>query len=133
MARLVRTWNRWFWIDVADRARLIVEGASALHPEVFRHRDLDALDMVAVPERLQQRVRKTKEDHVMHRPLAQVMVDAEDRLLVKGCQQDPVELLRGEQDHDRRAFRRSRARRCYSPTCASCSTTTPNKQGGIAR
>src|SRR5690349_6534607 len=79
---------------VADRARLIVKGPSTLDPEVFRHGDLDALDMVAVPERLQERVRKAKEDHVVHRPLPKVMVDAEDRLLVKGCEQDAVEFLR---------------------------------------
>ena len=30
--------------DVADGARLIVESASALDPEVFRHGDLHALD-----------------------------------------------------------------------------------------
>ena len=31
----------------------------------------------------------------MHRPLAEVMVDPEDRPLVEGAEQDLVELLRG--------------------------------------
>ena len=31
--------------DVADRAGLIVKGASALHAEILRHGDLHALDV----------------------------------------------------------------------------------------
>src|SRR5579862_5570573 len=78
---------------IPDRSGLIVEGASPLDPEVFRHGDLDALDLVTVPERLQERVREAKEDHVMHRPLPKVMVDAEDGGLVKDCEQSAVKLL----------------------------------------
>src|SRR6202030_3260426 len=83
--------------DVADRAGFIIEGAPALDPEVFSHGDLNALDVVAIPERLQQRVRKAKEDHVMHRPLSKIMVDAEDGFLLKACEQDPIEFLRRRQ------------------------------------
>ena len=71
-----------------------VEDASALDAEVLRHGDLHALDVVAVPERLQERVGEAEEEQVLHRPLAQVMVDAEDRRLVEGCQQDAIELPR---------------------------------------
>src|SRR6266481_9981212 len=82
---------------VANRARLIVEGASALDPEVLRHGDLDALDLVAIPERLQQGIDETKEYHVMHWPLPKVMVDAENGRLVESGQQDPIELPRRRQ------------------------------------
>src|SRR5215831_8524447 len=83
--------------DVANRACFIVERAPALDAEVLCHRDLHAFDVLAVPERLQERILEAKEDHVMHRLLSQVMVDAEDRLLVKGREQDPIEFLcRGE-------------------------------------
>src|SRR5262249_24989741 len=79
---------------VADRAGFIVERTPALDAEVLSHRDLQAFDVMAVPERLQERILEAKEDHVMHWPLTQVMVDAEDRLLVKGREQDPIEFLR---------------------------------------
>src|SRR5262245_33848684 len=39
--------------DITDRAGLIIECPPALNAEVFRHRYLYALDLVAVPERLQ--------------------------------------------------------------------------------
>src|SRR5215470_11845157 len=80
--------------DVADRTRRIVESPATLDPEVFRHRNLDALDLVAIPERLQERVRKAKEDHVVHGLFAQIMVDAEDGILIKGREQYPIEFLR---------------------------------------
>src|SRR5262249_3632558 len=41
---------------VADRAGLIIECPAALNAEVFRHRYLYALDLIAVPERLQNRI-----------------------------------------------------------------------------
>ena len=79
--------------DVADGARLVVECTPTLHSEVFGHGDLHALDVVAVPERLQERVHEPEEDEILDRPLPEIMVDAEDRRLVEGREQDPVELL----------------------------------------
>src|SRR5262249_16058372 len=55
--------------------------APSLDAEGFGHGDLHTLDMVAIPERFQERVGEAEEEQVVHRPLAQVMVDAEDRLL----------------------------------------------------
>src|SRR6266436_361247 len=79
---------------VADSARSIVESAPALNSKVFCHGDLHAFDMLAIPKRLQERVGKTEEEQVVHRPLSKVMVDAEDCLLVEGAEQNPVEVLR---------------------------------------
>ena len=42
--------------DVADRAGLVVEAPAPLHAELLRHGDLHALDVVAVPDRLEERV-----------------------------------------------------------------------------
>ena len=42
--------------DVADRADLLVEAAAALHAEALGHGDLDALHVVAVPDRLEEGV-----------------------------------------------------------------------------
>src|SRR5256884_1105808 len=80
--------------DVAHGARLVVEHAPALNSELFGHRDLHALDVIAVPERLQERVGEAEEEHVVHRPLAEVVVDAKDRRLVKAAEQHAVESLR---------------------------------------
>src|SRR5262249_6096662 len=69
--------------DVADCSGLIVEGPAPLDAEVLRHGDLHTLDMLAVPDRLQERVGEAEERHVPHRPLAQVVVDAKDVRLVE--------------------------------------------------
>ena len=68
---------------VADSARFVIENAPTLNAEVFRHSDLHAFDMVAVPERLQGCVGEAEEKQVMHGPLAEVMVNAEDGLFVE--------------------------------------------------
>ena len=73
---------------VADGAGLIVECPPALNSKVFRHGDLDALDLVAVPERLQNCILEAEEDHVMHWPFSQIMIDAEDVLLVESAEQN---------------------------------------------
>src|SRR4029453_18445278 len=59
--------------DVAHGAGSVVEGASALNTEIFRHGDLHALDMIPVPEGLQEGIGKTEEEHVVHRPLPEVV------------------------------------------------------------
>ena len=64
---------------VADGADLLVKAAAALHAEILRHRDLDTIDEIAIPDRLEERVRKAEIKQVLHRLLAQIMVDAEHR------------------------------------------------------
>ena len=63
---------------VADRAGLFVEGAAPLDAEALGHRDLHALDAVAVPDRLEELVGEAEEQDVEDRLLAEVMVDPED-------------------------------------------------------
>src|SRR5262245_21770096 len=90
--------------DVADRARLIIKSAPPLNAEVFGHGDLHTLDMVAIPEGFQDRIGEAEEEQVVHRPLAQVMVDTEDRLLIEGAEQSAVERLRREEIVTERFF-----------------------------
>src|SRR5215467_6917306 len=90
--------------DVADRTRLIIKRAPPLDAEVFGHGNLYTLDVVAIPERFQERIGEAEEEQVVHRPLAQVMVDAEDRLLVEGAKQGAIELLRREEIVTKRFF-----------------------------
>ena len=75
---------------VADRAGLFVKRAPALHAERFGHRDLHALDAIAVPDRLEELVGEPEREDVEDRFLAQVMVDPEDPRF--------VERLRGGSD-----------------------------------
>src|SRR5688572_19543265 len=82
---------------VADGSRLVVESGAALDAELFRHADLDALHVVAIPDRFEQRVGKAKEQHVVHGLLPEIMVDAENSLFVERAKQNPVEPLRTEE------------------------------------
>src|SRR5262249_28771886 len=63
--------------DVTNGAGPVIESSSPLDPEVFGHRDLNTVDVVTVPERLNECVCKAKNKHVVHRPFSQVVVDAE--------------------------------------------------------
>ena len=58
--------------------------------EALGHRDLHVLDVVAVPDRLEERVGEAEVEDVLHRLLAEVVVDAEDALLGE----DAVQRLR---------------------------------------
>ena len=73
---------------IADGAGFLVEFAAAADVEVLRHRDLHAADVVAIPDRLEKRVGEARIENVLHRLLAQVMIDAEDRLFGKVLVQD---------------------------------------------
>ena len=77
--------------DVTDGPDLLVEAPASFHVERFRHGDLHVVDMVAVPERLEERVRKPEIEQILHRLLREVVVDAKDgRFLERGMQR-PVE------------------------------------------
>src|SRR5262249_19708297 len=79
---------------VADGAGLIIERPPALYPEILRHGDLYALDLITVPERLQERILESEEHHVMDWSFSQIMIDAEDVLFVKSTEQNLVKRLR---------------------------------------
>jgi hypothetical protein len=51
------------------------------------HGDLHVVDVEAVPDRLVNRVGETEIDQVLHRLLAEIMVDAEDVALGEGALQ----------------------------------------------
>src|SRR5215472_7089601 len=78
----------------ADDACLLVELAAALHAEALRHRDLDVLDVVAIPDRLEERVGEPEVEDVLHRLFAEVVVDAIDALLGEHAVQHAAELPR---------------------------------------
>ena len=61
--------------DVAQRPDRIVKVSAVLHPEVLRHRDLHARDVVAVPDRLDHRVRKAQIQKLVGAHLPEEVVD----------------------------------------------------------
>ena len=77
--------------QVAQRAGLVVVAGAGSDAEVLGRRDLDAVDVVAVPQRLEHAVGEAERQHVLDRLLAQVVVDAEDLLLIEGREHAPVE------------------------------------------
>ena len=91
--------------DVAQRTDLFVEATATLHAEVLGHRDLHLPDVVAVPDRLEERVREAEVDDVLRGFLAEVVVDAEDARLGEHRVEHPVQLLRRLEDRGRTASR----------------------------
>ena len=68
--------------DVPQRADRVVEVAAILDAEVLGHRDLDALDVVPVPDRLEHRVREPEVDDLLEAHLPEVVVDSHELRLV---------------------------------------------------
>ena len=63
---------------VAQCAGLVVVGDAIFEADGFGHRDLHVVDMGGVPQRLVERVGKAQRHQVLHRLLAEIVVDAED-------------------------------------------------------
>ena len=82
---------------VAQGAGVVVESAAFLHAKVFGHGDLDVGDRFAPPERLEQRVAKSQREQVLHRGLAQVVVDPENLPLAESAPHHVIDLAVGRQ------------------------------------
>src|SRR5581483_5760809 len=66
---------------VAERASLLVEPTARADRQRLRHVDLDVIDEVAVPDRLEEAVGEPESEDVEGRLLAEEVVDAKDLLL----------------------------------------------------
>ncbi len=75
--------------DVAQRAGLLVERAAAFDAEGFGHGDLHIVNVVAVPDRLEDAVGEAEDEEILHSLLAEVVIDAEDLALLE----DGVDLM----------------------------------------
>ena len=80
---------------VAGGADAVVVAGAAADAAVLGHRDLHVVDVVGVPDRLEHGVGEAHRQDVLHRLLAEVVVDPEDRARVEDAGEDAVELLRG--------------------------------------
>ena len=117
---------------VADGPGLVVEFAAVLHAEILRHGDLDAADMIAVPDRLEHGIGKASIEDVLHRLLAEEVIDAEDVVFRKVPVQELVQFPRGGEVVAKWLFDTTRAL-AAQPDLASPSTTVANMLGGTAR
>src|SRR5205823_5108796 len=80
--------------DVPDRARLLVVARAAFDPDRLGDGDLDVVDELAVPDRLEDAVREAQREHVLDGLLAEVVVDAEDLVLREALGDQPVQVPR---------------------------------------
>src|SRR5260370_16120105 len=78
-------------INVAERARRFIKTAAALDTERFRRCDLDVIDVIAVPKRLEDAVAKAQHEQILHGVLAEVMIDAVDLLFVENVEDNLVQ------------------------------------------
>jgi hypothetical protein len=63
---------------VAQCAGLVVEGAASLDAQLLGHVDLHVTMTAAAPQRLEQRVAEAQRQQVLHRLLAEIMIDPID-------------------------------------------------------
>ena len=76
---------------------LVVERPAAFHSEVLGHRNLHALYVIAVPEGLHEGIGEAENHQVVHRPLAQIVVDPEDVLFLEIPEYHLIEMPRRSQ------------------------------------
>ena len=81
---------------VPHNARLVVEIDPALDADLLQRRDLHALHVVPVPDRLEDRVQKAEIKQVLDRLFAHVMIDPVHLALVKNALHCAVQ--RGRRD-----------------------------------
>ncbi len=123
--------------QVAQRAGAFVIAGPALDPDVLRGGDLDVVDVVAVPDRLEQRVGEPQRQQVLDRLLAQVVIDPEDLRLRRRPRAPRRSAAAPRRGRSRTASRsRSgspRSRVEFSPASPSAPAITGKNCGAVER
>ena len=78
---------------VAQRTRRFVVPGALLHSDSFRGSDLNAGDVVPIPDGLENRVGEPHHHDVLNRFLPEVVVDAKDLVLLTAALNHPVQGL----------------------------------------
>ena len=122
---------------VAQRAGLLVKRPAAFHAQRLRRRNLHVIDVVPIPDRLEDSVGEPEHQNVLHRLLAQIVVDAEDLVLVEDRVHLVIQLARRIQivaerllNHHRHACPCSG---CAMPCAPRFSTIGAKYSGAVAR
>ena len=96
---------------VAQRAGVVVIAAAMLDAHRFGDGDGHIINVAPVPDRLEERIGKTEGQNVLHRLLAQIMIDAENLGFLEAGGENGVQGARRFQivadrllDHDPRPF-----------------------------
>ena len=76
---------------VPQGARLVVVVGALIDAHLLGHGDLHVIDEVAVPQRLDEGIGKAEHQQVLHRFLAEVMIDAKHLAFVEIAVQQLVE------------------------------------------
>ena len=76
---------------VANRAGSIVKRSAVFHANVFGSGDLNVIDVLVVPDRLKDRVCKTKSKNPLHDLFAEVVIDSINRVFFKGAAKRAVQ------------------------------------------
>jgi hypothetical protein len=82
---------------VAQHAGAVVVAAPPLHVDGLGHVELDVVDEVLVPQRLEHAVAEAEGQEILHRLLAEVVIDPVDLVLVPVGEHVAVQLQRGGQ------------------------------------
>src|SRR5687767_10003221 len=83
--------------DVAHRSGAVVIAGTLLDPDRLGRRDLYMVHVLTCPDRLEDAVREAEDEDVLHRLLAEVVIDAEDLVLAKDLLYHARELHRAVQ------------------------------------
>ena len=82
---------------VAHHPGLLVVAGAVLDPDAFRRRDLHVVHVLAVPDRLEDRVGEPEHEEVLDSLLREVMVDAVDLVLGERLAHHPVQRVRARE------------------------------------
>ena len=95
---------------VAHRARAVVVADPRFKADRLGDSDLHMVEMRGIPKRLEQDIGKAQRQQVLHRFLAQIVVDAEGPLLREGAGNGVVDLAAGFKAGAQRLFKADPAR-----------------------
>jgi hypothetical protein len=118
--------------DVPNRADFLVQAPPVSHSERLGHRNLHALDVPGVPDRLQKRVGKSEVEEILYWLLTEEVINAIDDRLGKRVVQGRIEASADARSRPN-GFSTIRHACAAHPDCARPDATVPNKLGGIAR
>ncbi len=76
----------WLGTMSRKRARRVVIAAAQFDAQFLGDGDLNVIHVAPVPDGLEDAVRESKRQNILHGFFAQVMIDAEDLLLSDGVQ-----------------------------------------------